>query len=103
MSKPRRSPPDNVARTATADLPAPERMAAIAAANMSPNEIDAITREVTAFESLADLCGDGYTPTLASGSRGAARFREETLVADAFDAVMAVRGEERRAWRGTRK
>jgi hypothetical protein len=64
--------------------------------------LDALTRMCTAFSSFAELT-DGtsshYFPSLIPhGLKGVRDERAE--LADAYDAAMQARGDQRRAWRG---
>lgn len=69
--------------------------AADGALRLMRHELDRVTRNQTAFASFDALldCDPRYTPTLA------VRFSECRRLADAYDAVMADRGDERRAFR----
>ena len=60
-------------------------------------ELDKLTRDVTAFNSFAELvnAAGGYRPTILP------RDRQHIDLADAYDAFQAERSDARRAWRGT--
>jgi hypothetical protein len=65
---------------------------------VSTNPFDQLTRDLTAFNSFAELIdisdSDSYRPTILP------RDEQYIALADAFDAAMVVRGSTRRAWRG---
>jgi hypothetical protein len=65
---------------------------------LTEQNIDTLVRANTAFASLADMANAApdYFPTLTGEG-------EKQIVADAYDAMMAARGDGRRAWRGTAK
>jgi len=65
---------------------------------LTEQNIDALVRANTAFASLAAMAetGSDYFPTLMGKG-------EQQIVADAYDAMMAARGDSRRAWRGSAK
>jgi len=60
---------------------------------------DHVTRQVTAFDSFAELTNthEMYHPTLIE------RSWRERFVADRFDSAMQVQMSSRRAWRGSRQ
>jgi len=59
-------------------------------------KLDALTRRKTGFSSFAQLTSTNtdYFPTLVGEG-------EVKLLADAYDAEMARRGDPRRSWRGS--
>ena len=65
---------------------------------------DALAGAYTACVTLAALCdlaeASGYTPTIAPVYHAGARRAEVRRLADEFDAEMARRGSDIRAWRG---
>jgi hypothetical protein len=65
---------------------------------LTEQNIDALVRANTAFASLTAMAETGrdYFPTLTGEG-------EQQIVADAYDEMMAGRGDARRAWRGTAK
>ncbi len=76
---------------------------------MSPCEtvVDALTRRLTAWPSFDDMldAGGGYRPTLHTRpcNRSHDEIRRAALtevLADAYDAAQAARGDRRRAYRG---
>jgi hypothetical protein len=65
---------------------------------LTQQNIDMLVRKHTAFESLEAMLNTApdYFPTLMQ--RG-----EQQLVADAYDQAMEARGDDRRAWRGSKR
>lgn len=61
------------------------------------DSIDKLTRDLTAFDSLADMLNaeGGYRPTILP------RDERHIVLADAYDAAQIRRGDERRAYRGS--